>query len=380
MKEKIYLSPPHMTGNEQQFINDAFKSNWIAPLGPHVDKFERDMEIYLGAGHAVAMISGTSAIHLALILLGVGPGDIVLCSSMTFVASANPILYLGATPVFVDSEEESWNICPLSLDQAIKDQIKKGQKPKALIAVDLLGQPADYDKISKICDHYDIKLIEDSAESLGASYKNKKCGLFGDFGIFSFNGNKIISTSGGGMLICHSKEVADKAKYLITQARDDAPYYKHSTTGYNYRMSNILAGVGIAQLEALDERVSQKINVFNYYREALSKYSFLNFIPQPSETISNRWLSSLLIDKEVKLKPETIITALENENIEARRLWKPLHSQPLFKNCNYYSNGESFSDFIFERGFSLPSGSQLTNNQLERIISIVKPILDHVSH
>lgn len=375
MTERIYLSPPHMSGNEIKYIESAFSSNWIAPLGPNVDKFEEDMKTYLGSGFPVAVNSGTSAIHVALDLLGVKSGDYVLCSSLTFVASANPILYLGAIPIFIESDLDSWNLCPDSLRLALEDLKKKSIAPKALIAVDLFGQSAKYQEIAAICNEFDIPIIEDSAEALGSSYKGKKCGLFGEYGVFSFNGNKIISTSGGGMLICKTAEEAEKAKYLITQARDEASYYLHSKCGYNYRMSNIIAGIGIAQLQVLDERVKRRREIFEYYKKELSEFSFIKFVPTHDDFFSNCWLSCFYIDSSSDKSPKDIINSLEENNIEARRIWNPLHKQPLFIDSLFYKSGDSISEMLFERGVSLPSGSNLTSEQLERIVTIIKSAL-----
>ena len=376
MKKKIYLSPPHMSGNEQDYINKAFESNWIAPLGPNVDNFEKNAERYLGGGYAVALNSGTSAIHVALIMLGVEPGDTVFCSSMTFVASANPIMYVGAEPVFIDSEKESWNICPDILEKAI---CEVEVKPKVLIVVDLLGQSANYKKIVAICKKYGVAIVEDAAEALGAEYDGEKCGLFGDFGIFSFNGNKILSTSGGGMLICKSKEDAERAKFLITQARDKAPYYLHTEVGYNYRMSNIIAGIGIAQLGVLDLRVRKKREINSYYKRELSSIECIEFMPEPSWSLSTKWLTSITIKLSSSIVPDDVINALECEGIEARRLWKPLHTQPLFSGYKYYSSSKSICDDLFNRGVSLPSGTQLEKSDLERIVTVIKDLFKNES-
>ncbi len=371
MQNRIYLSPPHMSGNEQKYINEAFKTNWIAPLGPNVDQFESKIVEFLGDGYAVAMTSGTAAIHIALIMLGVSRGDYVLCSSMTFVASANPIVYLGAEPIFIDSEQESWNMCPKALVSAIENA---PSLPKAVVVVDLLGQSANYGEILAVCRKYNIPVVEDAAESLGARYKNKKCGLFGDFGIFSFNGNKILSSSGGGMLICKTKEHAERAKHLITQAREDAPYYLHTEVGYNYRMSNIIAGIGIAQIEVLEERVAKRRYVNSYYQQSLSEIDYIEFMPEPSWSLSNRWLSSIILSDGAPVEPMEIISALQTENIEARRLWKPLHTQPLFKENRYFSSNGSYCEKLFNQGLSLPSGTQLTDQELDRVINIVKRV------
>lgn len=372
MEKKLYLSPPHMSGNEKKYIDAAFESNWIAPLGPNVDIFEENMNKYVEGFHAVAMTSGTAAIHIALIMLNVVPRDIVLCSSMTFVASANPILYLGAEPVFVDSEKDSWNMCHVALEKAI---VKSERKPKALIVVDLLGQSANYKEIKKVCKKYDIPIIEDAAEALGACYNGEKCGTFGEFGIFSFNGNKILSTSGGGMLICKTKEHAKRAKHLITQAREDAPYYLHSEVGYNYRMSNIVAGLGVAQLAVLKDRVEKKREINNLYQKMLGDISDIQFMPEPVWSYSNRWLTSILIKSGSTISPSIIIDELAQNNIEARRLWKPLHTQPLFEKNKYYYDQYSVCDDLFERGLSLPSGTQIEQEDIERVCGIIKRLM-----
>ncbi|MFJ8246323.1 DegT/DnrJ/EryC1/StrS family aminotransferase [Peribacillus asahii] len=368
---KIFLSPPHMSGNEQKYINEAFETNWIAPLGPNVDKFERELAEYVGVRDAAAVSSGTAAIHLALRLLEIEQGDKVFCSSLTFIASANPILYENAEPVFIDSEPETWNMSPAALERALFDAASNGELPKAVIVVNLYGQSAKMDEIMQLCNRYDVPVIEDAAESLGAEYKGKKSGTFGKFGIYSFNGNKIITTSGGGMLISNDEEALKKARFLATQARDQAPYYQHSVIGYNYRMSNIIAGVGRAQLEVLGERVALRRAKFNHYVEMLSKIQGINFMPDFEETLHNRWLTTLTIDQEkLGLSPMEIIDALMEENIEARRVWKPLHLQPLFEGMKYYPHekGRSVSEELFENGICLPSGSNMTEVQQQRVI------------
>lgn len=335
-KEKIYLSSPHMSGNEQKYIKDAFDSNWIAPLGPNVDEFERELASFVGVKGGAAVSSGTAAIHLALRLLNVQKGDTVFCSSFTFVASANPIVYLGAEPVFIDSEPETWNMSPQALALALHDANKVGKLPKAVILVHLYGQSAKLDEILSLCNHYDVPIIEDAAESLGSTYKGKASGTFGRFGIYSFNGNKIITTSGGGMLVSNDTEAIDKAKFLATQARDPAPHYQHSQIGYNYRMSNILAGVGRGQLEVLEDRVRARRSIFNRYYEGLSHIPGFCFMPELENTRSNRWLTTMLIDeKESGITIKKLLTDLAEENIEARPTWKPLHIQPLFKKINF---------------------------------------------
>ncbi len=368
MKEKIYLSSPHMGGTEQQYIVEAFKTNWIAPLGPNVSEFENSIESYLRkSSHVAALSSGTSAIHLSLILLGIGRGDEVICQSMTFSASANPIAYLGATPIFVDSEAETWNICPHHLEEAIKDRIEKGKKPKAIIAVHLYGMPYRVEEIEAISKKYDIPIVEDSAEALGSSYKGQKCGTFGDLSILSFNGNKIITTSGGGALVSRNLEYKSKAIFLATQARDDAPHYQHSHIGYNYRLSNICAGIGRGQMEVLDEHVSlrRKMNVF--YSELFKNDSNITVFKEPStEFFSNHWLSCISFKNSDKnFNPDGLREALMEENIESRPLWKPMHLQPIFKDAPYY--GDKTSETLFNNGLCLPSGSNLDNQARERI-------------
>jgi dTDP-4-amino-4,6-dideoxygalactose transaminase len=369
MNPKIWLSSPHMSGKEQAFVNDAFATNWIAPLGPNVSGFESDLETYLKENSHVAVLSsGTAAIHLALILLGVTAGDEVICQSFTFSASANPIVYQGATPIFVDSEKETWNLCPEQLEIVIKDRICKGNKPKAIIAVHLYGMPYNVKKITEISNRYKIPVIEDSAEALGSSYKDIKCGTFGDISILSFNGNKIITTSGGGALISKNRAYKDKAVFLSTQARDKDPSYLHSNIGYNYRMSNVLAGIGRGQMTALDDHVSNRRHNFEYYKKHLSAINEIEFLEEPSGSFSNRWLSCILTPG-LKVREELRLL-FEKENIETRPLWKPMHQQPIFKDAPSYTNG--VSDNLFERGLCLPSGSNLTENELDRVISIIK--------
>ena len=368
MKPKIWLSSPHMSGTEQTYIKEAFDTNWIAPLGPNVNGFENDLQSYLNEDrHVAALVSGTSALHLSLILLGVENGDEVICQSKTFSASANPILYQGATPVFVDSEKDTWNICPDQLEIAIKDRIRKGKKPKAIIAVHLYGMPYKVDELQKIANHYNIPIIEDSAESLGSHYKGQNCGTFGDISILSFNGNKIITTSGGGALVARSEEHKQKAVFLATQARDNAPHYQHSHVGYNYRMSNIVAGIGRGQMTVLDKHVSKRRSNYELYKKSFANNELITFLDEPKDYFSNRWLSCILLDS--KDTREGLRLALEKENIESRPLWKPMHQQPIFKDAPSYING--VSDELFERGLCLPSGSNLTNEELDRVISAI---------
>ncbi len=367
---KIWLSSPHMGGNEQKFVQEAFDTNWVAPLGPNVNGFERDLETYLGQDVCVAALSsGTAALHLALILLDVKQGDEVICQSMTFSASANPIAYLGATPIFIDSESETWNICPVALEEAIVDRIAKGKKPKAIIAVHLYGMPFKYDEIKSISEKYQIPIVEDSAEALGSTYKGKKCGTFGDISILSFNGNKIITTSGGGALVAKSKEVKDKVVFLSTQARDNAPHYQHSHIGYNYRMSNICAGIGRGQMEVLDDHVSLRREIHDFYLNFFKEIDGVNVLSEPTQDyFSNHWLSAIELDSYEKR--EALRLAFETENIETRPLWKPMHLQPVFSNCPYY--GSDVSEKLFDKGLCLPSGSNLNEEEKNRIKAVLE--------
>lgn len=368
MTKKIYLSSPHMGGNEQSFVNEAFTTNWVAPLGPNVEGFEKDLENYLGNGNYVAALSsGTAALHLALLILGVERGDEVLCQSMTFSASANPIVYLGATPVFVDSEPDTWNICPNQLEVAIKDRIAKGKKPKAIVAVHLYGMPYKVEEISKISEKYGIPVVEDSAEALGSSYKGKKCGTFGAISILSFNGNKIITTSGGGALVARNAKHKEKAVFLATQARDAAPHYQHSEIGYNYRLSNICAGIGRGQMEVLDKHVDLRREMNLFYKNIFNKIAGVTVFSEPnSHYFSNHWLSCILVDKAIAgFSAEDIRLAMAENNIECRPLWKPMHLQPVFKNAPYY--GEKVSEKLFEIGMCLPSGSNLNREEKVKI-------------
>ena len=352
MSSKIWLSSPHMSGGEMKYIKEAFATNWVAPLGPNVNEFENSIQYYLGENkHVAALSSGTAAIHLALVLLNVSKGDEVLCQSFTFSASANPIVYQGATPVFVDSELKTWNMCPVQLEMAIKDRISKGKKTKSIIAVHLYGMPYNVEAIKKISSTYNIPVIEDSAEALGSAVNNQKCGTFGDIAILSFNGNKIITTSGGGALISNSKEIKNKSIFLATQARDDAPHYEHSKIGYNYRMSNILAGIGRGQMEVLDDRVVARRSNFNYYKNEL-KDANVEFLDEPEGYFSNRWLTCMLTESTAVR--ETIRLALNKLNIESRPLWKPMHLQPVFCNFPSYLNG--VSENLFSKGLCLQSG------------------------
>ncbi|MGI2327648.1 aminotransferase class I/II-fold pyridoxal phosphate-dependent enzyme [Planococcus sp. YIM B11945] len=378
MSERIFLSSPHMSGKEQSYIEEAFTTNWIAPLGPNVDAFERQIADYVEVADAAATSSGTAAIHLALQLLEVGEEDTVFCSTLTFIASANPILYTRATPVFIDSEETTWNMSPVALEKALTEAKQNGKLPKAVIIVNLYGQSAMMDELVALCDKYGVPIVEDAAESLGSFYKGKPSGTFGKFGVFSFNGNKIITTSGGGMLVSNDVEALKQARFLATQARDAAVHYQHSVVGYNYRLSNILAGVGRAQLEVLSERVSARRSVFNRYVKELGEIDGFNFMPELEDTYGNRWLTTLTLDpSKVKISPYELIEELSKENIEARPVWKPLHMQPLFKGCKFYAHDEKdiVSERLFEQGLCLPSGSNMTQEQQEKVISKIKQVI-----
>jgi dTDP-4-amino-4,6-dideoxygalactose transaminase len=372
MNKKIWLSSPHMGGNEINYIKEAFDTNWIAPLGPHVDGFEKDLEAYTGAAHAAALSSGTAALHLALILLGVGPGDEVITSTFTFSATVNPIAYVGATPIFVDSETESWNMDPELLEAAIKDRMKKGKKPKAIIPVHLYGMPADMERIMEIAGLYDIPVVEDAAEALGSRYRDKAVGTFGLMGILSFNGNKIITTSGGGALLSDKEELIVKSRFLATQARDDAPHYQHSEIGYNYRMSNIAAGIGRGQMEVVDKHIALRRDIHEYYKKHLSPVDGIIILQEPGEAyFSNHWLSCMTVDpaKTGGVTREDLRLALAADNIEARPLWKPMHLQPVFKNHPFYGNGTS--EKLFETGLCLPSGSNMTEEDRQRVLKVL---------
>ena len=373
---KIWLSSPHMGGTEQNYIKEAFDANWVAPLGPNVNCLEQDLETYLGNNvHVGALSSGTAAIHLGLILLGVQVGDEVICQSMTFSASANPILYLGATPVFVDSEIQTWNICPVALEEAIVDRIQKGKKPKAIIAVHLYGVPYQIEAVRAVANKYSIPILEDSAEALGSSYKGQKCGTFGDIGVLSFNGNKIITTSGGGAIVTRTKELKEKSVFYATQSRDNAPHYQHSHIGYNYRMSNICAGIGRGQMEVLDDHVNLRRKMHDFYVEIFSSIEGVEVFSVPNEDYyANYWLSAITIDetKTKGISAETLRLALESENIESRPLWKPMHLQPIFSTYPYY--GSKVAENLFENGLCLPSGSNLEAVDRQRIENVIKQL------
>ncbi|MFE3869307.1 DegT/DnrJ/EryC1/StrS family aminotransferase [Flavobacterium sp. LS2P90] len=371
-KNKIWLSAPHMGGSEQKYIQEAFDSNWIAPVGDNINYFEHNIETYLGSGYVAALNSGTSAIHLGLILLGVQAGDAVLCQSMTFSASANPILYQGAIPIFIDSESDTWNLCPIALEEAIVDSITKGKKPKAIIAVHLYGIPYKIDEVRMVADKYSIPILEDSAEALGSSYNGKKCGTFGDIGVFSFNGSKIITTSSGGAIVTNSEKLKEKAIFLATQARDEAPHYQHSEIGYNYRMSNICAGIGRGQMEVLEEYIDLRRNMHAFYVDLFAAIEGVTVFTVPNANyFSNYWLSTILVHPSETngISRETLRLALETANIESRPLWKPMHLQPVF--CKYVYYGSNISETLFNNGLCLPSGSNLSETDRARIKSIV---------
>lgn len=375
MNEKIWLSSPHMGGTELSYVNDAFETNWIAPLGPHVDGFEQDIRRYLNHDiHVAALSSGTAALHLALIILGVKAGDEVLCQSMTFSASANPIVYQGANPIFIDSEAGTWNICPETLEEAIIERIQHGRKPKAMIIVHLYGMPAQLDRIMEISRKYQIPVIEDAAEALGSTYKGQAAGTFGDIGILSFNGNKIITTSGGGALLSKNEDWAKQARFLATQARDAAPHYQHSKIGFNYRMSNVCAGIGRGQMEVLPLRVEQRRANYAFYQEAFREIDEIEFNAEPgADFFSNRWLSTILLSEPALA--EKVRLSLEKENIECRPLWKPMHLQPVFEGCSYF--GDKTAERLFGQGLCLPSGSNLTRADLNRV---VKAVVSNFTH
>jgi len=373
MNSKIWLSLPHIGESEQKFVKQAFDSNWVAPLGPNVDGFERDLSTFLEEDtHVAALSSGTAALHLALILLNVQPGDEVICQTMTFSASANPIRYLGGIPVFIDSEKDTWNMDHGILEKAIKERTSKGKKPKAIIPVHLYGMPAKMNAIIAIAEKYEIPVIEDAAEALGSSINKKKCGTFGDMGILSFNGNKIITTSGGGALVSKNEKYIKEATFLATQARDKAPHYQHSQIGYNYRLSNISAGIGRGQMEVLPQRIKQRRSNFSFYQNELMDLPGISLLKEQEGFFSNRWLTTILVDhvKSGGITREDIRIGLENENIESRPLWKPMHLQPIFKEYPFYGNG--VAEDLFKNGLCLPSGSNLSNEELKRVLKCIR--------
>jgi dTDP-4-amino-4,6-dideoxygalactose transaminase len=371
--KRLFLSPPHMSGVELDYVGQVFESNWIAPLGPMMDAFEKEFASEIGVSNAAALSSGTAAIHLALRLLDIGPGDQVLCSTFTFCGSVNPVLYQGAEPIFLDSELHSWNMDPDLLRQELQTMAKSGKLPKAVIVVHLYGQSADMDPILEICSEYEIPVIEDAAEALGGYYKNKSTGSMGKFGVFSFNGNKIITTSGGGMLVSNDETLIKRCRFLSTQARDPAPYYEHTEIGYNYRMSNVLAAIGRGQLGILKERVRRKREIFSSYQRELRDVPGLLFMPEPEWSLSNRWLTCVIVDPEIfGLTPEGIRQKLEEYNIESRPLWKPMHMQPVYK--NYKAAGGKISEYLFNHGLCLPSGTAMSDEEISFTCDIIRNI------
>ena len=373
MSTKIWLSSPHMGGTELNYVHEAFDTNWVAPLGPNVNGFEVDLQEFTSAKHAAALTSGTAAIHLGLIILGVKAGDTVICQSFTFSASANPITYIGAIPIFVDSEDKTWNMSPLFLRQAIESGIAKGEKPKAIIPVHLYGMPANMKEIVAIAQEFNIPIIEDAAEGLGSHIDGKFLGTFGEIGVLSFNGNKIITTSGGGALISDNIDYVNEARFLSTQARDNAPHYQHTKIGFNYRMSNISAGIGRGQMEVLNDRIKQRRANFEFYKSALSDIESILFLEEPDGFFSNRWLTTILVDStNTGIGREDIRLELEKDNIESRPLWKPMHMQPIFSQYKFFGNGTS--EKLFENGLCLPSGSNLSNEDLNRVVTKIKQV------
>ena len=376
--KRIYLASPHMGGLEEVFVKEAFDTNWIAPLGVNVDGFEKELSEYVGIKTGAALASGTAAIHMALKAVGVEKGDKVFCSSLTFAASCNPIIYEGGIPVFIDSEPESHNMSPVALEKAFKVYEEKGEMPKAVIVVNLYGQSADMGKIMEICKKYNVPIIEDAAESLGATYKGKHSGTFGEYGIYSFNGNKIITTSGGGMLVSNNEEGIAKVRFWSTQARDKARHYEHTELGYNYRMSNIVAGIGRGQLRVLEDRIAKKKEIFETYKEAFKDIEDIEMMPVCEYGEPNYWLTTITLSENSKVKPLDIILALEKENIESRPIWKPMHIQPYYKEYDFYSHNDeeeiSVSEDIFNRGVCLPSDTKMTKEEQERVIKIIKEL------
>ncbi len=377
-QDRIYLSPPHMSGDEVVRVSEAFASNWIAPLGPHVEAFEREVAERVGVRAALATSSGTAALHLAGALLGIGRGDLVLCASFTFAASVAPAFHAGAELAFVDSEPGSWNMSPDALERALADCTKRGKLPKAVILVDLYGQSCDMDPLLALSARYGVPVIEDAAEALGSTYRGRPNGSFGAFAALSFNGNKIITTSGGGMLLSNDEEAIARARFLATQARDPAPWYQHSTLGWNYRLSNVLAGIGRGQLVHLDERIAARRRIFDRYVEALGDVRGLSFMPEPSWSCSNRWLSAVVLTDPIKASPLSVLERLESCNIEGRPLWKPMHLQPVFKGADYWPHepGRNVSEDLFGRGLCLPSGTAMTEQQQDRVIAAVREAVD----
>ena len=375
MKKRIFLASPHMSEEEyeKKYVKEAFDTNWIAPLGENVNKFEEELAEYVGAKHAAALSAGTAAIHMAMKALNVKQGDIVFVSSLTFSATVNPVIYENATPVFIDSEEETWNMDPIALEKAFE----KYPNPKAVIVVHLYGTPAKIDEIVKICKEHNVPLVEDAAESLGSTYKGKQTGTFGKYGIYSFNGNKIITTSGGGMLVSDDEERIQKVRFWATQARDKARHYQHSEIGYNYRMSNICAGIGRGQLKVLDDRIQKKTEKYNRYKEAFKDIAEIKMQPIPENTVPNHWLSAFVLDENSKVKPNEIMDALDKENIESRPVWKPMNLQPVFEKCDFISicnEEKSVGQKLFENGICLPSDTKMTEEEQKVVINIIREL------
>lgn len=373
--KRIFLASPHMGDYEQDYIREAFESNWIAPLGPNVNGFEEELAEIVGIKAAAALVSGTSAIHLAIKLIGIEPGDIVLCSSLTFSASCNPIIYEGAIPVFIDSEPESWNMSPKALREAFMFYAGKGRIPKGVVVVNLYGQSADMDAIREICNEYNCKIIEDAAESLGATYKDKMSGTLGDFGIYSFNGNKIITTSGGGMLVSNNEEAIKKARFWATQSKEEELYYQHEELGYNYKMSNLVAGVGRGQLKVLNQRIKKKRLIYKIYEEAFKNINEIEMMPMSNKGKSNCWLTAITIKEGCEIKPVDIIMEMEKNNIEARHVWKPMQIQPYFKQYKFFNHNEhgvSVSEDVFNRGVCLASDTKMTPEDIDRVINVIR--------
>ena len=380
MKERIYLASPHMSeqGYEEQYVKEAFETNWVAPLGPNVTNFEKELAQYVGVKSASALSSGTAAIHLGLKALGVTTGDVVFCSTLTFSASCNPILYLGATPVFIDSDAATWNMCPKALKLAFEEAEKNNKLPKAVVVVNLYGQSADMDPILELCQHYNVPILEDAAESLGATYKGRMSGTIGDIGIYSFNGNKIITTSGGGMMVSNNEEYTKKATFWATQSREAERHYEHKEIGYNYRMSNVVAGIGRGQLKVLNERIAKKKEIYETYKEAFKDIEEIEMMNICDFGESNYWLSVMTLKETSKVKPLDIMLALEKENIESRPVWKPMHLQPIFSQYPFFtaSEGIPVSEDYFNRGVCLPSDTKMTENQQEKIITLIKQLFN----
>ncbi|WP_066874244.1 DegT/DnrJ/EryC1/StrS family aminotransferase [Clostridium mediterraneense] len=380
MSKRIYLSSPHMGGTEQKYVNEAFETNWIAPLGPNVNEFEKVVANYVGVKDAAALTSGTAAIHLALKAIGVKQDDLVFCSSLTFAASCNPIIYEGAIPVFIDSEPDSYNMSPKALEKAFKYCEEINKMPKAVIIVNLYGQSADMYPLIELCKKYNVQIIEDAAESLGATYNGKKSGTFGDYGIFSFNGNKIITTSGGGMLVSNDEEAIKKVRFWSTQARENKPYYEHKELGFNYRMSNVVAGIGRGQMEVLEQRIKKKKEIFTLYKEAFKEILQLKMAKEMDYGQSNYWLSIMTVDEKSEVKPKDIIEVLENNNIEARHIWKPMHMQPYYKEYKFFNhndeNEESISQKVFRNGICLPSDTKMTIEEQKKVINLIKDLFN----